>query len=559
MKGAKETRCLGRLGAGIASILVLAAAGCSSGRETSGDDLATTEDAIVGNTTAPQLAFPWMARISWKVDGSWTFACGGSLIAPDWVLTAAHCVSAFDANGTLVKQANADVQVSIGDYNLLVTESTEQIRTPTNIVVHPGYVPAVDENGLPVKEFNDIALIELSSPVTLGNFARVVKLASEGDVPGTATQLSGWGEDTEATPKINAVPTDLLQQLDATIVDPANTSDPSGGCNQRMSDEKISLSSQRIPDPKTEICTLNYESGEPYVGYQSACYYDSGSPWVLYNDGCAEQVGVHTFGDLFCVSYDIATRVSAYLPWIRQQGVDYVGDKVYEAEDMFHATGGTHPDGWNIWDNGYISFDHTFNGGEQQMTIRAEGSSVNGVWPRMRVSVGGSNVYEVDVASASWQDYTFTFAAPFGSREVQIRFLNDYYQGGQDRNLFIDKAKVKDTRTSCGFLDTIVPALRITNDWGTGYCAEIDIKNTIAADTVSWTVVYDTKDSTLTQSWNPVVESGQGPHTAVPGNGPSDTWLRVIPFDQVRTLGFCAERAPGTSTLPEVVSAHATY
>lgn len=473
------------------------------------------------------------------------------------MLTAAHCVATV-ADQVVVEQPLADVQVIIGERNLDVAESSEQVRAVADIIVHPGY-QYVEEPGYgSVKEFNDIALIRLASPVQLNNFARIVKLASENDEPERETTLSGWGEDEAGTPKISSTPTPYLKELPATIVDPTNASDPNGGCNAHLLLERMGgVPGQRAIDSTTELCNLNYYSEGPY-DYQSACYYDSGSPWVVSNSGCAEQVAVHTFGDVFCVSYNAGTRVSAYLPWIREQGVNYVGDRVYEAETMYHASGGSHPDGWNVWDNNYISFNHTFNGGQQQMTVRASGTNANG-WPRMRVSVGGATVHEVDVTSSTWANYTFSFSAPYGAREVQIRFLNDYNQGGLDRNLFVDKAKVKDARTSCGSLDTIVPTLRITNDWGSGYCAEIDIRNSLGLPTTNWTVVYDTKDSSVYSAWNPSNITGQGPHTATPAPGAAQDWLRVINYNDTRTLGFCANRASGTSTLPEVVSAVATY
>jgi len=546
--------------AGVLGVLV----GCQAEPE---QGIQSREQAIVGGNTALPEAYPWMARVSTyrTPEGAppfWDFTCGGSLIAPGWVLTAAHCVADVIDQEVVVKDA-ADMEVVLGEYDLDTTDATEQHRAIAQVIVHPGFQYAEEFDPdlgdfRSIKEFNDIALLRLTTNATLNDAVQVVRLASGGDSPGLSSRVSGWGEDTAGTPKVGSQPVEFLKELSATIVDPNNASDPDGGCDARLiAEAEAMIPGQRATDEATEVCTLNYESEFP--DYQSVCYYDSGSPWVMSQGSCSEQFGVHTFGDSFCVSYNVATRVSAYLPWIREQGVDYIGDKVYEAETMFHATGGPHPGGWNIWDNNYISFQHTFSGGQQQVVVRAEGTFAGGQWPRMRVSVGGQTVFETNVTSATWADYSFTFNAPVGSREVQIRFLNDYFQGGADRNLFIDKATIKDARTTCIGDGTIVPTLRITNDWGGGYCAEIQVTNTASIPTADWTLVYNVGNSSVFDSWNPDVPNGTGTKTASPAVGPVEQWLRVIEPGGSRVHGFCANRAPGTTTLPVLVSSDADY
>ena len=44
---------------------------------------------IVGGTDAPKGAWPWQAQI--RTTSGFLF-CGGTLVAPQWVVTAAHCV-----------------------------------------------------------------------------------------------------------------------------------------------------------------------------------------------------------------------------------------------------------------------------------------------------------------------------------------------------------------------------------------------------------------------------------------------------------------------------------
>lgn len=114
----------------------------------------------------------------------------------------------------------------------------------------------------------------------------------------------------------------------------------------------------------------------------------------------------------------------------------------YEAETMFHSTGGPVTDGWNIWSNGFISTNHDFTAGPNTITVRARGQSANGVAAHMIVRVGGAAIGNVFVPQSTFTPFTFTYNAPGGTQEIRVEFDNDFFQPPADRNLFVDNVVV---------------------------------------------------------------------------------------------------------------------
>lgn len=138
---------------------------------------------IIDGVQQPDNAHPWMAALLVKGTGSATQRqfCGGSLIRPDVVLTAAHCVT-----GTKPKE----LEVTVGR-TVLSEKRQGQLRNVTGIVPHPRYVKG-DEN-------YDLALLELAKPVT--GIAAVTLPTKGTDAllrPGAKATVIGWGNtDTE--------------------------------------------------------------------------------------------------------------------------------------------------------------------------------------------------------------------------------------------------------------------------------------------------------------------------------------------------------------------------
>ncbi|XP_035707650.1 anionic trypsin-2-like [Folsomia candida] len=104
---------------------------------------------IVGGVEAKKNEFPFMIDV--RIGGR--HGCGGSIVSPDWVVTAAHCTGYDASSYTLVA----------GDHNLTLNEGTEQSRSVAAIVRHPGFDRPTIIN-------NDIALMRVDRPFEFNEF-----------------------------------------------------------------------------------------------------------------------------------------------------------------------------------------------------------------------------------------------------------------------------------------------------------------------------------------------------------------------------------------------------
>ena len=139
---------------------------------------------VVGGHVAPKGAYPWMTALVTRgqsaLDGQF---CGGALIHPQWVLSAAHCVEGMKASA---------LDVLVGGHDLRVSTQGTRVAV-SQIVIHPRFSTA---NGLLLHDF---ALLKLSRPLTGVEVLPLVDAAAQ-VAPGTAVRGMGWGTISEKGP-----------------------------------------------------------------------------------------------------------------------------------------------------------------------------------------------------------------------------------------------------------------------------------------------------------------------------------------------------------------------
>ncbi|CAG0878823.1 unnamed protein product [Darwinula stevensoni] len=132
---------------------------------------------IVGGEEAKPGAYPWMAALLYKPSPRRPI-CGGSLVSPVHVLTAAHCAD-------WVRQQPNSFKVRIGEHDFDTASETEYRDFPIRkVYVHPDYV----ETNLR----NDLAIIELDGPEMNASWTVCLPEVSE-DFRDRKAVVIGWG------------------------------------------------------------------------------------------------------------------------------------------------------------------------------------------------------------------------------------------------------------------------------------------------------------------------------------------------------------------------------
>ncbi|NXE00984.1 DDN1 protein, partial [Chaetorhynchus papuensis] len=222
---------------------------------------------IIGGREVKPHSRPYMAYLEIKTR-SQSFSCGGFLIRPDAVLSAAHCVH------------KEGVTVTLGAHNISHQERSQQKIRVRHWVVHSNY----SSDGFK----NDIVLLKLKPRARINEYVQFLSLprSNERVTEGAECKVSGWGWTSLTGPR-----TDVMREVKLKV--------------QNDKTCQLFFKYQR----QSMIC-VGDEDGKK-ASYRG----DSGGPLV-----CGRKAhGIVSHGREHHLFPEVFTRISYFEPWIHKQ------------------------------------------------------------------------------------------------------------------------------------------------------------------------------------------------------------------------------------------------
>lgn len=232
--------------------------------------------------------YPWHVAILKKDPKESIYACGGTLIDAQHIISAAHCIKS---------QNGFDLRVRLGEWD--VNHDVEFFpyieRDVVSVHIHPEYYAGTLDN--------DLAVLKLDQPVDFTKNPHISPAClpdKYSDFTGARCWTTGWGKDAFGE---HGKYQNILKEVDVPILSHQQ-------CESQLRNTRLGYSYKLNPG---FVCAGGEEG-------KDACKGDGGGPLVCDRNGAMHVVGVVSWG-IGCGQVNVPgvyVKVSAYLPWIQQ-------------------------------------------------------------------------------------------------------------------------------------------------------------------------------------------------------------------------------------------------
>ncbi|CAH1275854.1 unnamed protein product [Diabrotica balteata] len=232
--------------------------------------------------------YPWQVAILKKDSKESVYVCGGTLIDPLHILTAAHCVKTYTGFDLRARLGEWDVNHDVEFYPYIE-------RDVVSVHVHPEFYAGT--------LYNDIAILRMDKPVDWSKSPHISPAClphPQDDYTGVRCWTTGWGKDAFGD---FGKYQNILKEVDVPIVD-------SGICQRQLQQTRLGYDFKLHPG---FICAGGEEG-------KDACKGDGGGPMVCERGGTWQVVGLVSWG-IGCGQTGVPgvyVKVGYYLDWIRQ-------------------------------------------------------------------------------------------------------------------------------------------------------------------------------------------------------------------------------------------------
>ncbi|WP_295905781.1 S1 family peptidase [uncultured Bdellovibrio sp.] len=265
----------------------------------------TTGTGIMGGTLVSEKA-PLASGIVGIYDLQDNAICTGSLIAENFVLTAAHCVQTKPSKLKVVFGVDVDAAMATREPDVL----QEVVRKVVDVKYHDSYKP--EEHEEKQSDWGDIAIIKFAGTLPAGY--KPVQMLADSNVlrRGTVVTVAGYG----------------VSQVDVEPIDPKKVKnlDEALEYGEVMCDDNLKnclkvdmsgdgvLRETKAPISSIQMSEVRLDESKGH----GTCAGDSGGPAYIEQNGQYYLFGVTSRGSQLCDGVGVYTNAVYYKTWIAE-------------------------------------------------------------------------------------------------------------------------------------------------------------------------------------------------------------------------------------------------